>query len=160
MTRALQGSSVASRINESIPGAATDSNQTDVWVSPQSILEVATFLNGDDALDFSFLTSITSIDYIEYFELVYRLLSMRNNHSVVIKSRCYGREDLSVSSVTSIWQGADFQEREVWDLMGIRFDGHPNLKRILLWEGFPGHPLRKDYLGQDGEMQRPEDLDV
>ena len=160
MTRALLGSDVASRINESMPGSAMDFNQTDVWVSPQSILDVAAFLNRDDALDFSFLTSLTSIDYIEYFELVYRLLSMRNNHSVVIKSRCYGREDLSVPSVTGIWQGADFQEREVWDLMGIRFDGHPNLKRILLWEGFPGHPLRKDYLGQDEDMVRPEDPDV
>ena len=160
MTRALLGSDVAGRINESLPGAAIDSNQTDVWVKPESILAVATFLHDDDELDFSFLTSVTSIDYIEYFELVYRLLSMRNNHSVVIKSRCYGRDDLSVASVTGVWQGADFQEREIWDLMGIRFDGHPNLKRILLWEGFPGHPLRKDYLGQDDELRRPEGVDA
>ena len=100
------------------------------------------------------------MDYIESFELVYRLLSMRNNHSVIIKSRCYGREELAVPSVVSIWQGADFQEREIWDLMGIRFEGHPNLKRILLWEGFPGHPLRKDYLGQDEGLHRPEDIDA
>ena len=160
MTRALLGSDVAGRINKSVPGAAVDSNQTDVWVTPDSILDVAKFLNGDNTLDFSFLTSVTSIDYIEYFELVYRLLSMRNNHSVVIKSRCYGRDELSVPSVTGVWQGADFQEREIWDLMGIRFDGHPNLKRILLWEGFPGHPLRKDYLGQDDEPLRPEVVDA
>ena len=160
MTRALLGSDVANRINEAVPGAAIDSDQTDVWVRPESILDVATFLHGDGALDFSFLTSVTSIDYIEYFELVYRLLSMRNNHSVVMKSRCYGRDELSVPSVTGVWQGADFQEREIWDLMGIRFDGHPNLKRILLWEGFPGHPLRKDYLGQEGEPQRPEGIDA
>ena len=159
MTRALLGSDVADRINASIPGAAIDSNQTDVWITPQSVLEVATFLNADESLDFSFLTSVTAVDFIEYFELVYRLLSMRNNHSVIIKSRCYGRNDLSVPSVTSIWQGADFLEREIWDLMGIRFDGHPNMKRILLWEGFPGHPLRKDYLGQE-EVPRPEDEDA
>jgi NADH:ubiquinone oxidoreductase subunit C len=84
---------------------------------------------------------------VEYFELVYHLLSMRNNTSAVIKSKIFGREELSVPSVFSIWQGADLQEREIWDLMGIRFDGHPNMKRVLLWEGFPGHPLRKDYLG-------------
>ena len=159
MTRALIGSDVADRINSSVPGAAIDSNQTDVWITPQSVLDVATFLNADESLDFSFLTSVTAIDFIEYFELVYRLLSMRNNHSVIIRSRCYGRDDLSVPSVTGIWQGADFQEREIWDLMGIRFEGHPNLKRILLWEGFPGHPLRKDYLGQE-EVVRPEDEDA
>jgi len=55
----------------------------------------------------------------------------------------------SVPSLVSIWSGADYQEREVWDLMGIRFDGHPNHKRIMLWEGFPGHPLRKDYVTYD-----------
>jgi len=87
---------------------------------------------------------VSAVDYIEYFELVYHVLSMRHNHSVVIKSRLFGRETLSVASVTEVWQGADLQEREIWDLMGIWFDGHPNLKRILLWENFPGHPLRKD----------------
>ena len=51
-----------------------------------------------------------------------------------------------MSSVFSVWKGADLQEREVWDLMGIRFDGHPNMKRVMLWEGFDGHPLRKDFL--------------
>ena len=71
---------------------------------------------------------------------------MRRNHSAILKTRRYGREEPSVDSVTSIWIGADLQEREIWDLMGIRFEGHPNLKRILLWENFPGHPLRKDFL--------------
>jgi NADH:ubiquinone oxidoreductase subunit C len=64
----------------------------------------------------------------------------------VIKSKCgLGREEARIPSVFDIWRGADLQEREVWDLMGIIFDGHPNHKRIMLWEGFPGHPLRKDF---------------
>ena len=87
------------------------------------------------------------MDYIEHFELVYHLLSLRRNSSLVVKSRVPGRENLEVPSVYEVWKGADLQEREVWDLMGIYFDGHPNMKRILLWEGFPGHPLRKDFLG-------------
>ncbi|MCH7800509.1 MAG: NADH-quinone oxidoreductase subunit C, partial [Chloroflexi bacterium] len=111
-----------------------------------AILNVSRFLNADDDLDFSFLNAVTAVDYVEYFELVYHLVSMRKNTSVVIKSKVFGREELSVPSVISVWQGADLQEREVWDLMGIRFEGHPNLKRVLLWEGFPGHPLRKDFL--------------
>jgi len=64
----------------------------------------------------------------------------------VVKTRCYDRENPTVSSVVGLWQGADFQEREIYDLLGIKFDGHPNMKRIFLWEGFQGHPLRKDYL--------------
>ena len=86
------------------------------------------------------------MDYIEYFEMVYHIVSMVNNHSVVLKAKCWGREDLTVPSITSLWRGADFQEREVYDLMGVSFSGHCNLKRLMLWEGYPGHPQRKDYL--------------
>ena len=73
---------------------------------------------------------------------------MVHNQSAILKAKLYGREDLALPSVVSVWQGADLQEREVWDLMGIAFTGHPNLKRVMLWEGFPGHPLRKDFLEQ------------
>jgi NADH-quinone oxidoreductase subunit C len=79
--------------------------------------------------------------------VIYQLTSFPHNHSATIKARVYGREGPELPSVTSLWQGADLQEREIWDLMGIRFTGHPNLKRVLLWEGFPGHPLRKDFTG-------------
>jgi len=147
MTKALAGGDVAQRINEAFPDAATRHDLTNVWISPDSLLSVAQFLYEIPDLDFSFLTALTAVDYVEEFELVYQLLSMKKNHSAILRTRCYGREEPTVYSVTSIWQGADLQEREIWDLMGIRFEGHPNLKRILLWEGFPGHPLRKDFLG-------------
>ena len=78
--------------------------------------------------------------------MVYHLTSISHNQSLVIKTRIFDREDPVVPSVISLWRGADYQEREVWDLMGIRFTGHPNPKRIMLWEGFPGHPLRKDFI--------------
>ena len=147
MTRALSGEEIASRIDGVLPGVAVRHNDTDVWVTPDSILDVARFLRDDRDLDFAFLSSVTGVDYVEYFELVYHLVSMRHNSSMVLKSQVFGRENPSVPSVVSVWQGADLQEREVWDLMGIRFEGHPNMKRVLLWEGFAGHPLRKDYLG-------------
>ncbi len=149
MTRVLAGADVARRVNSDLPGAAVRSNDGDVWVEPASILSVARFLKDTPGLEFSFLSSITAVDYIEYFELVYHLVSLTLNQSVVVKAKCYSRDEAHVQSVSSVWRGADFQEREIWDLFGIRFEGHPNLKRILLWEGFPGHPLRKDYLGQD-----------
>lgn len=147
MTRAHSGEDAARRINDAIPGAAAALGATEVLVAPEHILETARLLKEDRALDFSFLNAVSAVDYVEYFEMVYHLLSLRRNASLVVKSRVYGREDPSVDSVCEIWRGADLQEREVWDLMGIRFEGHPNMKRILLWEGFPGHPLRKDYLG-------------
>ena len=147
MTKALPGEEIARRINEACPDAAAEYNETDVWIAPESLHDAARFLKETPDLDFATLTAISAVDYVEYFELVYHLLSMRHNRSTVLKTRCYGRDDPKVSSVVDLWQGADLQEREIWDLMGVRFEGRPNLKRVLLWEGFPGHPLRKDYLG-------------
>ena len=146
MTKALAGAEVARRINEEYPDTAVDWNDTDAWIELDALRNVARFLKETPDLDFQSLTSITAVDYIEYFELVYHLLSMRRNQSAIVKARCYGRAEPTVSSLVEVWRGADLQEREIWDLMGIRFEGHPNMKRILLWEDFPGHPLRKDFL--------------
>ena len=146
MTRSLAGEVLAGRINQAHADAAIDWNDSDVWIEPQALPAVARFLKDTPDLDFAFLTAISAVDYIEFFELVYHLLSMRRNHAAVLKMRCYGREEPVVPSVVDVWRGADLQEREIWDLMGVRFEGHPNMKRILLWEDFPGHPLRKDYL--------------
>ncbi|GAI48846.1 unnamed protein product, partial [marine sediment metagenome] len=123
-----------------------ESGPDSLLVKSESWLEVATFLKTTPGLDFDYLTGITAVDYYDYFEVVYQLTSMKHNHSLVVKTRCYGRENLTLPSVVSLWRGADFQEREIYDLMGISFEGHPNLKHIVLWEGFEGYPLRKDYL--------------
>ena len=152
----LTGEELAERV-----GAAVPDSVDSVTVAPDSIdrpassalrvkapmvADVAGFLKSDENLDFSFLNSISAVDYIDHFEVVYHLTSLNKHHTAIVKARLNGRDDLSLPSVYHLWRGADFQEREIWDLMGIRFDGHPNLKRIMLWEGFEGHPLRKDYL--------------
>jgi NADH-quinone oxidoreductase subunit C len=134
-------------VEERVPGVVMGERGDTLWVHPERLLEVCRLLKESPDLAFDYLVAITGVDYIEYFEVVYHLVSLRHNHSLVVKARVYGREEPTVPSVVSLWQGADFQEREVYDLMGIRFQGHPNLKRILTWEGFPGHPLRKDHLG-------------
>ena len=146
MTVALFGKEIAARLEEQFPGSIIESSQNSLVVKSESLLEVATFLKTTPGLDFDYLTSITAVDYYDYFEVVYHLTSIKHNHSLVMKTRCYGRDNPVAPSVISLWRGADFQEREIYDLMGITFDGHPNLKRIFLWEGFQGHPLRKDYL--------------
>ena len=117
-----------------------------LWVKAPKIADVAAFMKSDVGLDFNFLNSISAVDHINHFEVVYHLTSLNKQHTAIVKARLDGREELSLPSVYHIWRGADFQEREIWDLMGISFSGHPNMKRIMLWEGFEGHPLRKDYL--------------
>ena len=146
MTTPLLAEEMAKRIGEHVPGSVPGVAGQAVIVQSESLLEVSRFLKETPGLDFDYLTNITGIDYLDYFEIVYHLTSIKNNHGFILKTRCYGRENPSVPSATGLWRGAELQEREVYDLMGIRFEGHPNLKRIYLWEGFEGHPLRKDYL--------------
>jgi len=146
VTTALNGEQVSKKISKSFPDAVVAADEAAVVVTRESMLKVAEFLKNTPALDFDYLADLTTVDYTDYFEVVYRLVSLTHNHSLVLKTRCYDRDKPAVPSVTSLWRSADFMEREAYDLMGIIFDGHPNLKRLLLWEGFMGHPLRRDYL--------------
>jgi len=146
MTVSLSGLEAAKQITEHFPDVIIEAGDTSVVVKPAPLFEVAQFLKTTPGLDFDYLTAITAVDYYDHFEVVYQLTSLQHNHSLVVKTRCYGRDKPTLPSVVSLWRGADFQEREIYDLMGISFVGHPNLKHIVLWEGFDGHPLRKDYL--------------
>jgi NADH-quinone oxidoreductase subunit C len=145
-TVALRGTEVAERINSAFPGSVIEATHYSVTVPSEHVAEVALFLRDDEELDCKFLNCITGIDWLEYFDVVYVLSSLAKNHILVLEARTYAHEDPVVPSVAGIWQGAHLQEREIYDLMGIAFSGHPHLKRMFLWEGFPGHPLRKDYL--------------
>ncbi|MFP4641954.1 MAG: NADH-quinone oxidoreductase subunit C [Dehalococcoidia bacterium] len=140
----LAGQEVQSRIEQELPGTTVEASDFAVVVKAESVLDIMRFLKESAEFDFNYLTNLTSVDYNEYFEVVYHLVSMKKKHTLVVKTRC-GKENPEVQSVTSLWLGADYQEREVYDLMGISFSGHPRLRRILLWDGFEGHPLRKDY---------------
>ncbi len=142
----LEGQYLAERLADGARDSVEEWAGGSVWVKPSSVEVLARFLRDNPELDFQFLNSISAVDYIEHFEVVYHLTSIRRQHTAVVKTRVYGREELSLPSVYHVWRGADLQEREIWDLMGIHFEGHPNMKRIMLWEGFEGHPLRKDYL--------------
>ena len=145
MTVALSSREIANQLSGKFPGAIAEAGRDSVLVKSDALLKVAAYLKDADGLKFEYLNYITAVDYYSYFEVIYQLTSLEHNRSVIIKTRCHGRDNPSVPSVTGLWQGADFQEREIYDLMGIRFEGHPNLKRIFLWDGFPGYPLRKDW---------------
>jgi NADH/F420H2 dehydrogenase subunit C len=121
--------------------------QLAVMVKKDRIVEIGRFLHDDPELAFNHITDVTAVDYPndeERFEVVYHFYSIPKNQRIRLKARVR-EEDCTIDSVTGIWQGANFMEREVYDLMGIRFNGHPDLRRILLTDDFEGHPLRKDY---------------
>jgi NADH-quinone oxidoreductase subunit C len=146
MTVMLSGQEVASKLAAIFPGAVLDSNNFGATLKTEYLIEAAAYLKNSPDESYEFLADITSADYLDYFEIIYRLTSIKNNRSLVLKITCHDREKPAVPSLTGLWKGADLMEREVYDLMGISFTGHPNLKRIFLWEGFKGYPLRKDYL--------------
>jgi NADH-quinone oxidoreductase subunit C len=148
-TTRLSGAEIAERIASAVPDAVEETAETWVVVRPDKLLDVCGFLHDDREIDGRFLQCLSGVDRYDHFEVVYHLASLSHNHELVLKVRA-DHEQPEVPSVTSVWLGAHLQEREAFDLLGIRFDGHPDLKRIFLWEGFPGHPLRKDFLEMPG----------
>ena len=119
-------------------------------VKKEALVDLMRFLKEDRELDFNILMDLSAVDYLKFgetrprFEVVYHLYSLDKNHRLRIKVPVEEKGPV-VPTVTGLWPAADWYEREVWDMFGIRFEGHPNLKRILMYEEFTGHPLRKDY---------------
>lgn len=113
-------------------------------VEPSRLVEFAQKIR--DEMGYDYLSSVTGVDYLpnEQMEVVYHAYRSEGGPGLVFKVQT-PRDNPVVPSLVSVYPGADFQEREAWDLLGIKFEGHPNLKRILMWEGFQGHPLRKDW---------------
>jgi NADH-quinone oxidoreductase subunit C len=112
---------------------------------PREELErVTQTLASDPDLAFDSLMCLSGLDWPEYLEVVYNLHSMRHNHKITLKVRC-PKDNPVVPTVSRLWPTADWHEREAYDLIGVRFEGHPDLRRILLPEDWEGHPLRKDY---------------
>ena len=145
MTVALAAVDVQKKIEAKFPGT-TSIEKNAILVKAESLLDVMSFLKKSPDLAFDYMTTITAVDYFDYFEVIYLLVSMEKNHGLTIKTRVFDREQPSLPSVISLWHSADYQEREIYDLMGISFKGHPNLKRIVLWPEFKGYPQRRDYL--------------
>jgi NADH-quinone oxidoreductase subunit C len=135
--------------------------QTTLVVPETSLHEVARFLRDDPNCSYNFLSDLAGVDYLDYpaeqparFAVVYNLCSFKFERRLRLKVYLNPSIDttgiesdptLFVDSVTDLWAGAEWMEREVFDMFGIRFRNHPDLRRILLWKDFPAHPLRKDY---------------
>ena len=113
MTVELVAKDVASLVNNHIPEAVVSCTETDLLVKLDHLGPVAKFLKQEPSLDFSFLIGITAVDYVEYFELIYHLRSMKLNQSMVLKARAFGRDDPVFPSLVELWPGADLQAREI-----------------------------------------------
>ena len=145
------GSEILRRVLGALPAAIVDTHarlgEATLLVRSEQLIGVMRFLRDTAGLEFDMLSDLTCVDYLgetPRFEMVYHLYSLAHNHRVRVKSRV-SEEDPRIDSCIPIWPGANWLEREVWDLYGVRFNGHPDLRRLLLYEEFEGHPLRKDY---------------
>jgi len=131
------------QLDASIPGAI-QSEEGGAWiVAGEKLVELGTHLRDQEGYDY--LSMVTSVDYPDYFEVVYYLYGMREPKGPLVLKVRADKADPEVPSLVPVWPGADFQEREVSEMMGIRFPGHPNPKHLILWDGFEGYPLRKDW---------------
>lgn len=135
------------RIPEAVEGAKFDRDELTVVVGRGWIREACAILRDDAEASFNFMSDLTCVDRHPAeprFEVIYHLLSMKNKERIRLKVKLSG-DDPNIDSITSVWPAANFFEREVFDLFGIRFAGHPHLRRLLMPEDWEGHPLRKDY---------------
>lgn len=117
----------------------------EIKVSPSDLFQVAEFLRSNDICSFDFLVSQSGVDRMDSLEVVYHLRSTFTDEMLVIRTITKDRENPVLESVSEIWKTAEFHEREIFDLFGIRFRNHPDLRRIFLDDDWTGYPLRKDY---------------
>jgi len=149
---------VIQRVTERFPSDIVESSlfrdELTVVVRKDAILEIMRYLHDD--LGFDLLTDLCGVDLFPNhprFEIVYHLYSVTGNERIRVKASL--EEDETISSVESVWQGANWYEREAFDMLGIVFENHSNLKRILLWDEFDGYPLRKDFPTVGRDFEKP-----
>ena len=151
----MDADQIAKMIEEKFPGevlgTVTHAGQTGVMLKKERVHDICRFLHDEPSLRMDHLSDLTAVDYSAYpgdtglrFEVVYNLISTVFRHRIRLKVRV-PEDQPRVDTVTDIWQTANWHERETYDLMGIIFNGHPDLRRILLSEDWIGHPLRKEY---------------
>ena len=121
-----------------------------VVIKKEGIKSLASALKNNPEYDFNVLSDLSAVDYLFWeekefrFEVIYNFYSIKRNQRLIVKA-LVPEAELTIDSVVSFWPSANWFEREVWDMFGVRFTGHPDPRRILMYEGFEGHPLRKDY---------------
>ncbi|PKM46018.1 MAG: NADH-quinone oxidoreductase subunit C [Firmicutes bacterium HGW-Firmicutes-8] len=147
MDKIVDREALVGELNQKLGNCAEifeDNTNQSIKVKPEKIVGVMKELRDNPKYDFKALMNLSSVDYPENFTVVYHLNSISYYHKLTVKVEL-DKAKPEVQSITSVWTAANVQEREAYDLMGIIFTGHPNLKRILLADDWVGHPLRKDF---------------
>jgi len=137
---------IRERFAESLREVVYFRGEDTLVMAPEKIVEICRFLKEDPEMDFGMLIDITGIHYLEReysYEVVYHLLSLKRKRRLRVRTRL--GEEGEIDSVVPVWRTADWHEREAFDLVGIRFKGHPDLRRILMPEDYVGHPLHRDF---------------
>lgn len=133
------------KLGDAVKELAADVQQPFITVDPAKLTEVAAFLRDDPEMAFDYCSCVSGVDYNDgNLGAVYHLNSMTKKHSIVLKA-IVPKDQPHVRSAADVWGGALWHEREAYDMVGIMFDGHPDLRRLLLPDDYPGHPLRKDF---------------
>jgi NADH-quinone oxidoreductase subunit C len=152
----VQGAQIVQRLRDRFGGAVLETHEhrgdATLVVERAMLIDVLAFCRDEPSLAFDVLMDLTAVDYLRYpgredgprFEVVYHLYSLGHNHRVRVKTRV-DEDDAQVPTAVDLWPIANWFEREVWDMFGVRFAGHPDPRRLLMYEEFVGHPLRKDY---------------
>jgi NADH-quinone oxidoreductase subunit C len=155
---------ILTRLKENLPNVHVESSEfmdeLTLYVDKKNIVEVCKFLKNDVDLSFQLSEDITAVDWARRknrFTVVYHMFSLQNKFRLVVKADV-DEEDCSIDSVSSVWKAANWQEREVYDMYGIKFNNHPDLRRMYMPEEFEHHPLRKDFpvLGIPGSLSLPK----
>lgn len=146
----MDNAALKARILGLVPNAEFQENkQFLTFVIPADQMhDLALKLKGEADLAFDYLFCLSGVDWPKYLEVVYHLESTTHKHQLVLKARTADREHAAVDTVCDIWRTAELHEREVYDLLGVKFNNHPDLRRFFLEEGWVGHPLRKDYVDE------------
>ena len=152
----MQGSEILLRVRDRFGGAIVETHEhggdATLVVERAALIDVLRFCRDAPVLAFDVLMDLTAVDYAKYpgredgprFEVVYHLYSLGHNHRLRVKTRV-DEDAAEVPTAVDLWAIANWFEREVWDMFGVRFAGHPDPRRLLMYEEFVGHPLRKDY---------------
>ena len=148
---AFSAEEVQKAIQDLLPGVTLTLEGDVILVEPKDLISVCRTLKDTERFGMDYLSNLTAVDYPKEsrIDLVYHLYSMEHKHGPVALTVHLNREKPVIASATEIWRGAEYQEREVYDLFGVQFEGHADLRRILMWDGFEGYPMRKDYVTED-----------
>ena len=140
-------------LEQRLPGVSLSVDAGALVVAPTDLISVCRCLKDTEHFRMDYLSNLTAVDYPpERMDVVYHLYSMAHKHGPITIRVTLNRATPRVASVVPLWRGAEFQEREAYDLYGVIFEGHPDLRRILMWDGFEGHPMRKDYVPENQNL--------